>query len=138
MPAKATEVFNEYMEFLEIKSEELEDFSVHDEGGQALYYLLVKLMGDNRILGSDSCEYLYEFNFPPVYEIADAGKKGDYSKVIELLIDDCELKDNGAKPEINSEIIEILESLVPSLIDFITWDWDKYRRVDPSYLNSLL
>ena len=30
MPAKATEVFNEYMEFLEIKSEELEDFSVHD------------------------------------------------------------------------------------------------------------
>ena len=26
MPAKATEVFNEYMEFLEIKSEELEDF----------------------------------------------------------------------------------------------------------------
>ena len=30
MKAKATEVFNEYMEFLEIKSEELEDFSVHD------------------------------------------------------------------------------------------------------------
>ena len=26
MPAKATEVFNEYMEFLEIKSEELEGF----------------------------------------------------------------------------------------------------------------
>lgn len=34
MKAKATEVFNEYMEFLEIKSEELEDFSVHDEGGR--------------------------------------------------------------------------------------------------------
>ena len=33
MPAKATEVFNEYMEFLEIKSEELDDFNVHDEGG---------------------------------------------------------------------------------------------------------
>jgi len=95
-------------------------------------------MEDNRILGSDSCEFLYEFNFPPIDEIAAAGKKGEYSQVIEMLIDDSELKDNGAKLEINSEIIEKLESLVPSLIDFITWDWDKYRRVDPSYLNSLL
>ena len=33
MPTKATEVFNEYMEFLEIKSEELDDFNVHDERG---------------------------------------------------------------------------------------------------------
>ena len=51
-----------------MKSEELEDFNVHDEGGQALYYLLVKLMGDNGILGSDSCEFFYEFNFPPFSE----------------------------------------------------------------------
>ena len=50
MTAKATEAFNEYMEFLEIKSEELEDFSVHDEGGQALHYLLVKLMSSFDIL----------------------------------------------------------------------------------------
>ena len=138
MKAKKSEIFTEYNQFLDDKVEELDDFSIHDEGGQALYYLLVKLMGDKRTLGNNSYDALFEFSFPPLVEFSSAAEEGDYQAVISILNDDCELEEHGAKLEINTEIIEKLESFTPSLISFIDRSWDRYGRVDPDFLNSLL
>ena len=99
MKAKKSEIFTEYNQFLDDKFEELDDFSIHDEGGQALYYLLVKLMGDKRTLGNNSYDALFEFSFPPLVEFSSAAEEGDYQAVISILNDDCELEEHGAKLE---------------------------------------
>ena len=103
-----------------------------DDGSEALYCLLFKLMGDQRSM-SDLVDI---FDMPPAGELKLCSQAGEYDSIITAARDHgCAIEENGATLIISEEIIQKLEGFVPPLIERIkAQEWAK----DESFLNSLL
>ena len=103
-----------------------------DDGSEALYCLLFKLMGDQRSM-SDLVDI---FDMPPAGELKLCSQAGEYDSIITAARDHgCAIEENGATLIISEEIIQKLEGFVPPLIERIkAQEWAK----EESFLNSLL
>lgn len=103
-----------------------------DDGSEALYCLLFKLMGDQRSM-SDLVDI---FDMPTAGEFQYSAESGKYESIITMARDHgCNIEENGATLIISEEIIQKLEGFVPSLIERIE---SKELAKDESFLNSLL
>tara|TARA_Y100000992_G_C21120109_1_gene421459 strand:+ start:128 stop:523 length:396 start_codon:yes stop_codon:yes gene_type:complete len=107
----------EYYKFIREEDKKFKDnAAVIDDGSEALYCLLFKLLGDQRSF-KDLTDI---FGFPPAGELEYGAENGNYDSVIEVSNDHgLELKENGATKEIDKKIITKLESYIPHLNDRI-------------------
>ena len=128
-----SKIIEDYYKFLRVEDENHKgNAEIIDDGSEALYCLLFKLMGDQRSM-SDLVDI---FDMPPAGEFQHCSQTGEYDSVIAVARDHgCNIEENGATPIISGEIIQKLEGFVPTLIERIkSQEWAK----DESFLNSLL
>ena len=128
-----SKIIEDYYKFLREEDENHKgNAEVIDDGSEALYCLLFKLMGDQRSM-SDLVDI---FDMPTSSEFQISAKNGKYESIITMARDHgCAIEENGATPIISEEIIQRLEGFVPTLIERIkSQEWAK----DESFLNSLL
>lgn len=126
-------IIDEYYKFLREEDENHKgNAEIIDDGSEALYCLLFKLMGDQRSM-SDLIDI---FDMPTASEFQYSVESGKYESIITMARDHgCNIEENGATPIISEEIIQKLEGFVPPLIERIkSQEWAK----DESFLNSLL
>ena len=123
----------EYFEFLEQEDENYKgNFEIIDDGSEALYCILFKLMGDTRTFESLCSEFL---DWPTATELKYAAQGGDYESVLGMMRDhDCGMLENGATMEISSKIIKNLERCIPDFMDYIIRG-DSAK--DPDFLNKV-
>tara|TARA_B100000989_G_scaffold278516_1_gene240369 strand:- start:1539 stop:1931 length:393 start_codon:yes stop_codon:yes gene_type:complete len=128
-----SEIIYNFYEFLENEDKNFKNNgAIVDDGFEALYCLLFKLMGDRRTIP----ELLELMGMPHPAEFQGCAEEGDYATIIDLSIDYCDLDKNGANLEIAPEIIKKLESFVPLLTDRIkSGDWAKDEKFISSILN---
>jgi hypothetical protein len=122
----------EYYKFIRQEDKKFKDNgAVIDDGSEALYCLLFKLLGDQR-----SFEDLTDiFDFPPASELEHGAESGNYDFVIEVSNNHgLELKENGATKEIDKNIITKLESYIPHLNNRIKQE--NYAK-DADFLESI-
>lgn len=107
----------EYYKFIKEEDKKFKDnAAVIDDGSEALYCLLFKLLGDKRSF-KDLTDI---FDFPPAGELEYGAENGNYDSVIEVSNDHgIELKENGATKEIDKKVITKLESYISHLSDRI-------------------
>ena len=120
----------DYYNFLE--SEDEGNSRVFDDGSEALYCLLFKLLGDKRSM--------YDItgisDFPTATELKVGAEEGDYNYILNQAEEHCcELEENGVTQGITAEIIQKLEKFLPALTDRIQ-SQELARNSD--FLNSLL
>ena len=107
------------------------DSSVFDVGTAAIYNLLFKIMGDKR-----SYKELWELDHPPATELSHAAETGSYDLITQVADDHgCQLEENDANLEINDEVIDKLESLMPKLTNQIENNLNNINSYD---LNKIL
>jgi len=108
----------EYYEFLERKDEiNKGNYEILDNGSEALYCILFKLMGDERSFDTLCEDFL---DWPTATELKGTAQDGNYTSLVSMMRDhDCGMLKNGAVMEITSQIIQDLEMCIPSLIDRI-------------------
>ena len=108
----------EYYEFLEKKDENYKgNYEILDDGSEALYCILFKLMGDERSFETLCKGFL---DWPNATELQGTAQDGNYSSLISMMSEhDCGMLENGAVMEITSKIIQNLELCIPSLRDRI-------------------
>ncbi len=106
----------DYYEFLEREDENYKgNWEIVDDGSEALYCILFKLMGDTRTFESLCSDFL---DWPAATELHYSAQGGDYTSVVDMMCDlDCGMLENGATMEISSKIIEDLEKCIPDFID---------------------
>jgi len=123
----------DYYEFLERADENYKGNSeIIDDGSEALYCILFKLMGDTRTFETLCSEFL---DWPTATEFKYSAQKGDYDSVLEMMRDhDCGMLENGAIMEISSKIIKDLEGYIPKLKDCII---SGESAKDPEFLNKV-
>ena len=128
-----SEIIYNFYEFLEKEDTNFKNNgAIVDDGFEALYCLLFKLMGDRRTIP----ELLELMGMPHPAEFQGCAEEGDYATIIDLSIDYCDLDKNGANLEITPEIIKKLETFVPLLTDRIkSGDWAKDEKFISSILN---
>ena len=128
-----SEIIYNFYEFLEKEDTNFKNNgAIVDDGFEALYCLLFKLMGDGRTIP----ELLELMGMPHPAEFQGCAEEGDYATIIDLSIDYCDLDKNGANLEITPEIIKKLETFVPLLTDRIkSGDWAKDEKFISSILN---
>jgi len=129
-----SDIIYNYYEFLKTADKNFKNnWAIVDDGSEALYCLLFKLMGDNRTIP----ELLKIFDMPPPTEFQGCAEEGDYATIVDLSIDhECGLDKNGANLDITPEIIKKLETFVPLLTDKIkSGDWAKDEKFISSILN---
>jgi hypothetical protein len=129
----ASNTIFEYFEFLEQEDENYKgNFEIVDDGSEALYCILFKLMGDTRTFESLCSEFL---EWPTATELKYAAQEGDYASLLAMMRDhDCGMLENSATMEISSKIIKNLESCIPDFRDcIIRGDSAK----DPDFLNKV-
>ena len=128
-----SKIIEDYYKFLREEDENHKgNAEIIDDGSEALYCLLFKLMGDQRSM-SDLVDI---FDMPPAGELKLCSQAGEYDSIITAARDHgCAIEENGATLIISEEIIQKLEGFVPTLIERIkSQEWAK----DESFLNSLL
>jgi len=128
-----SKIIEDYYKFLREEDENHKgNAEIIDDGSEALYCLLFKLMGDQRSM-SDLVDI---FDMPPAGELKLCSQAGEYDSIITAARDHgCAIEENGATLIISEEIIQKLEGFVPPLIERIkAQEWAK----DESFLNSLL
>jgi hypothetical protein len=108
----------EYYDFLERKDEIYRgNYEILDDGSEALYCILFKLMGDERSFDTLCEDFL---DWPTATELKGTAQDGNYTSLVSMMRDhDCGMLKNGAVMEITSQIIQDLEMCIPSLIDRI-------------------
>ena len=120
----------DYYNFLESKDEG--NSKVFDDGSEALFCLLFKLLGDERSMYDITCI----FDFPTATELKGGAEEGDYSYILNQAEEHgCELEENGVTQGITAEIIQKLENFLPALTDRIQ-SQELARNSD--FLNSIL
>jgi hypothetical protein len=128
-----SKIIEDYYKFLREEDENHKgNAEIIDDGSEALYCLLFKLMGDQRSM-SDLIDI---FDMPTASEFQYSAESGKYESIITMARDHgCAIEENGATLIISEEIIQKLEGFVPTLIERIkSQEWAK----DESFLNSLL
>jgi len=128
-----SKIIEDYYKFLREEDENHKgNAEIIDDGSEALYCLLFKLMGDQRSM-SDLVDI---FDMPPAGELKLCSQAGEYDSIITAARDHgCAIEENGATLIISEEIIQKLEGFVPPLIERIkAQEWAK----EESFLNSLL
>ena len=128
-----SKIIEDYYKFLREEDENHKgNADIIDDGSEALYCLLFKLMGDQRSM-SDLVDI---FDMPTAGEFQHCSQTGEYDSVIAMAQDhECAIEENGATLIISAQIIQKLEGFVPSLIERIE---SKESAKDESFLNSLL
>ena len=128
-----SDIIYNYYEFLEEEDKNFKNnWAIVDDGSEALYCLLFKLMGDKRTIH----ELVELMGMPHPAEFQGCAEEGDYATIIDMSIDYCDLDKNGANLEITPEIIKKLENFVPLLTDRIkSGDWAKDEKFISSILN---
>jgi hypothetical protein len=108
----------EYYEFLERKDENYKgNYEIIDDGSEALYCILFKLMGDERSFDTLCEDFL---DWPTATELQCTAQDGNYTSLVSMMRDhDCGMLKNGAVMEITPKIIQDLELCIPSLRDRI-------------------
>ena len=127
-----SEIIINYYKFIKEEDKKFKnDASIIDDGSEALYCLLFKLIGDKRSF-NDLTDI---FDFPPPGELEFGAKNGTYDTVKVVSNDHgLELEENGATNEIDEKIITKLESLIPHLIERIKQE--DYAK-DAEFLDSI-
>ena len=129
-----SDIIYNYYEFLETADENFKnDGAIIDDGFEALFCLLFKLMGDRRTIH----ELVELMGMPHPSEFQGCAEEGDYARIVDLSIEEgTDLDKNGANLEITPEIIKKLETFVPLLTDRIkSGDWAKDEKFISSILN---
>ena len=129
----ASNIIFDFYEFLEETDENYKgNFEIIDDGSEALYCILFKLMGDTRTFETLCSEFL---DWPTATELKYCAQEGDYESLLAQMHDhDCGILENGATMEISSSIIKDLESCISDLRDcMLRGDSAK----DPEFLNNV-
>ena len=110
-------VFN-YYEFLEKEDENYKgNYEIVDDGSEALYCILFKLMGDTRTFDSICSDVL---DWPAASELKYSAQDGEYTSVVDMIREkDCGMLQNQAVMEISDKNIEDLERCIPDFRDRI-------------------
>ena len=100
----SNDIFN-YYEFLENEDENYKgNYEIVDDGSEALYSILFKLMGDTRTFDSLCSDVL---DWPAASELKYSAQDGEYSSVVDMMREkDCGMLQNQAVMEISDKIIE--------------------------------
>jgi len=104
----------DYYAFLEKKDKTYKDnYEILDDGSEALYAILFKLMGDTRSFETLCDDFI---DWPTATELQVSAQDGDYTPVAAMMREhDCGMLENGATLEITPKIIQDLELCVPIL-----------------------
>jgi hypothetical protein len=91
-----SKIIEDYYKFLREEDENHKgNADIIDDGSEALYCLLFKLMGDQRSM-SDLVDI---FDMPPAGEFQGCSQTGEYDSVIAVARDHgCNIEENGATP----------------------------------------
>ena len=113
----SNDIFN-YYEFLENEDENYKgNFEIVDDGSEALYSILFKLMGDTRTFDSLCSDVL---DWPAASELKYSAQDGEYTSVVDMIREkDCGMSQNQAVMEISDKNIEDLERCIPDFRDRI-------------------
>jgi hypothetical protein len=91
---------------------------VFDDGSEALYCLLFKLMGDKRSINSLATDWI---DWPTASALIGAAESGEYSELLNQMMDhDCGITENCDVVDLNDSIMLELERFVPSLTNKIS------------------
>jgi hypothetical protein len=128
----SNEIFN-YYEFLEKEDDNYQGNSeIIDDGSEALYCILFKLMGDARTFESLCSDFL---DWPTATELKYSAQDGEYSSVVDMMREnDCGMLENGALMEISQKIISDLEKCIP---DFVARVGSSETVKDPEFLEQV-
>jgi hypothetical protein len=128
----SNEIFN-YYEFLEKEDDNYQGNSeIIDDGSEALYCILFKLMGDARTFESLCSDFL---DWPTATELKYSAQDGEYSSVVDMMREnDCGMLENGALMEISQKIISDLEKCIP---DFVARVGSGESVKDPEFLEQV-
>lgn len=123
----------EYFDFLEAEDDNYQGNSqIFDDGSEALYCLLFKVLGDNRTIE----ELTKIFDFPTATEFKYSAARGDYRSIF-LMAEEhgCELTQNGATLNVTPAAIQKIEEFLPALTERV----GSHRLAkDPGFLNALV
>jgi len=110
----SNEIFN-YYEFLEKEDDNYQGNSeIIDDGSEALYCILFRLMGDARTFESLCSDFL---DWPTATELKYSAQDGEYSSVVDMMREnDCGMLENGALMEISQKTIIDLEKCIPDFV----------------------
>jgi hypothetical protein len=128
----SNDIFN-YYEFLEKEDDNYQGNSeIIDDGSEALYCILFKLMGDARTFESLCSDFL---DWPTATELKYSAQDGEYSSVVDMMREnDCGMLENGALMEISQKIISDLEKCIP---DFVARVGSSETVKDPEFLEQV-
>jgi hypothetical protein len=128
----SNEIFN-YYEFLENEDENYKgNYEIVDDGSEALYSILFKLMGDTRTFDSLCSDVL---DWPAASELKYSAQDGEYSSVVDMMREkDCGMLQNQAVMEISDKIIEDLERCIPDFRDRVA---SSESVKDPEFLEQV-
>ena len=128
----SNDIFN-YYEFLENEDENYKgNYEIVDDGSEALYSILFKLMGDTRTFDSLCSDVL---DWPAASELKYSAQDGEYSSVVDMMREkDCGMLQNQAVMEISVKIIEDLERCIPDFRDRVA---SSESVKDPEFLEQV-
>lgn len=128
----SNDIFN-YYEFLENEDENYKgNYEIVDDGSEALYSILFKLMGDTRTFDSLCSDVL---DWPAASELKYSAQDGEYSSVVDMMREkDCGMLQNQAVMEISDKIIEDLERCIPDFRDRVA---SSESVKDPEFLEQV-
>ena len=128
----SNDIFN-YYEFLENEDENYKgNYEIVDDGSEALYSILFKLMGDTRTFDSLCSDVL---DWPAASELKYSAQDGEYSSVVDMMREkDCGVLQNQAVMEISDKIIEDLERCIPDFRDRVA---SSETVKDPEFLEQV-
>ena len=128
----SNDIFN-YYEFLENEDENYKgNYEIVDDGSEALYSILFKLMGDTRTFDSLCSDVL---DWPAASELKYSAQDGEYSSVVDMMREkDCGMLQNQAVMEISDKIIEDLERCIPDFRDRVA---SNESVTDPEFLEQV-
>ena len=128
----SNDIFN-YYEFLENEDENYKgNYEIVDDGSEALYSILFKLMGDTRTFDSLCSDVL---DWPAASELKYSAQDGEYSSVVDMMREkDCGMLQNQAVMEISDKIIEDLERCIPEFRDRVA---SNESVKDPEFLEQV-
>jgi hypothetical protein len=128
----SNDIFN-YYEFLENEDENYKgNYEIVDDGSEALYSILFKLMGDTRTFDSLCSDVL---DWPAASELKYSAQDGEYSSVVDMMREkDCGMLQNQAVMEISVKIIEDLERCIPDFRDRVA---SSESVTDPEFLEQV-
>lgn len=128
----SNDIFN-YYEFLENEDENYKgNYEIVDDGSEALYSILFKLMGDTRTFDSLCSDVL---DWPAASELKYSAQDGEYSSVVDMMREkDCGMLQNQAVMEISDKIIEDLERCIPDFRDRVA---SNESVKDPEFLEQV-